>query len=115
MQPTSITQAEQFAHEGLLHIQSINKTPMTARQAVEACHKLTKHHTFIASEQTLIGSRSCSIAVFDDRLYIEPPCGPPNLPGGDTGMIHHITSDVGFEELVKQVEQWAAAYPECQP
>jgi hypothetical protein len=93
---TLTTPPQDFAHEGLLHIHGINKTPMTPRQAVDACLQFSKRHTFIANERTgrhisTFGAHSLvsdySISVFDGMEHIG-----------------FYTNKTGFEELVQQVE-----------
>lgn len=103
MSHATITPQQQFAHEGLLHIQSLNKTPMTARQAVEACRKISDEHTFIANEHQGIHlssygevSSTCEyvLAVFH----------------GMTLVFRSATKD-GFESALKEVEAYLHPCP----
>ncbi len=106
----TITPQRQAEYESLLHIHRINKTPLTPLQAVEACHKLIKGYTFIASEQTLLQSRSCSISVFDDKQLFQPSALKIWRAENEdkTAMVLHIFSQTGFEELLEKIKKWAA-------
>lgn len=103
MQPTTITPDQQFAYEGLLHIQSLNKTKMTARQAVVACRKLSDKHTFIANEHQGIhlssygevsDTHEYTLAIFDEMKLVS----------------RHVSTD-GFEKLLEEVETFLHPLP----
>jgi hypothetical protein len=96
MPHNDITPQQQFAHEGLLHIQSLNKPPMTPRQAVDACREFSDHHTFIANEQTgwHISTHGNPALVSNYSISIF------------SGMDHigNYTNKAGFEELVHRIQ-----------
>lgn len=95
----TITPQQQFAHEGLLHIQSINKPAMIPRQAVEACRQFSDNHTFIANHQcglhvsSFDGStsfmNSYTISIFNGVVLVE-----------------QFGNLLGFEKLVESVERY---------
>jgi hypothetical protein len=90
------TPKQRFAHERLLHIQRINKTPMTPRQAVVACRQLSDKHTFIANEHQGIHLSSYG-EVSDTSEYIIAVFDGMNL-------VSRHASKEGFESLIEEVK-----------
>jgi len=98
-----ITPQPSFVFEGLLHHHAINKTPMTARQAVVACRQLSDKHTFIANEHQGIhlssygevsNTSEYTLAIFDEMKLVS----------------RHVSKD-GFENLIEEVTTFLHPLP----